>query len=165
MKKLAEGLFWWGVTIVTLFILDDLVFGPLFWALSIRSKPLSTALAFVASWCFGIWLIDAGVRDNPSKLASWFLNRLMLERKNGHISVREDSIKKQAASSIGAVLVTPLIGAVIPVLLLDKRRRMTGTSLRIHAFGLTALYAVEFALLHGGYGIGGLVRVITGAIF
>ena len=165
MKKLAEGLFWWGVTIVTLFILDDLVFGPLFWALSIRSKPLSTALAFVASWCFGLWLIDAGVRDNPSKLASWFMKRLMLERHNSHVADREESIKKRAVSSLGAVLVTPLIGAVIPVLLLDKRQRMTGRSLRSHAFGLTVFYAVEFALLHGGYGIGGIVRATTEAIF
>lgn len=165
MKKALIGAFWWSVTLVTLFILDDLVFGPVFWALSIRSRPLSTGVAFLASWCFGIWLIDAGVRDKPSKLASWFLKRLMLERHNNHVADREDSIKKRAASTMGAILVTPVIGAVIPVLLLDKRQRMTGRSLRTHAFGLTAFYAVEFALLHGGYGIGGIVREITEAVF
>jgi hypothetical protein len=156
MRKHLVSLFWWIVTILTLFILDDLVFGPFFWAVSVWSQPLATGLAFAASWSFGMWLIIASLRANPSRPSQFMLNRLMLARQNGEIARREASIRHQAASVAGAFLVTPLIGAVIPTLLLAKHNVLSSERLVRLAVPMTALYASEFALIHGGYGIGGI---------
>lgn len=156
MRKYLVSLFWWIVTVLTLFILDDLVFGPFFWVISVWNRPLATLLAFVSSWCFGMWLITASFRPNRSRVAKFFLERLLLARKNAEVAQREESIKRQAASVAGAFLVTPLIGAVIPTLLLAKYAVLPKDRLIRLAVPMTALYATEFALIHGGYGIGGI---------
>ncbi len=158
MQKYFLSAFWWLVTIITLFILDDLLFGPFFWALSLWSQAGSTLIAYLASFSFGSWLVLGALRDDPSKPARFFLKRLMLERPNHEIAVREDSIKRTATSFLGALLVTPLIGGVIPTTILAKKAVAPLPVLRRYGVCLTALYAVEFALLHGGYGIGAIVR-------
>ncbi len=158
--RIVHGVFWWSVTLITLLILDDLLFGPIFWVLALVNPLLSTVVAFVASVLFQNWLIQAGLKAHPGKLATFFLNRLMLGRKNAEVARREDSIKRSAGSAIGALMVTPLIGSVIPVLLLGKHRLMSAEKLRYFSVLLSVIYAIEFALLHGGYGFGGLVRVI-----
>lgn len=93
-------------------------------------------------------------------MAKFFLERLMLQRNNAEIAQREDSVKRVAASAVGAILVTPLIGAVVPTLLLDKHQLMKRQWLRSFAFVLTLVYATEFALIHGGYGFGAVVRAL-----
>lgn len=158
--RVARGVFWWGVTLITLFILDDLLFGPIFWSVALWSQLGSTVLAFLASLYFQNWLINASLRPVPGRLANFFLQRLMLQRRNQEIAEREESVKHVAASAAGALLVTPLIGSVIPTLLLDKHQLMDRKRLRPFSFVLTLVYATEFALLHGGYGFGGLTRAL-----
>ncbi len=160
MRKYLVSAFWWTITVLTLFILDDLVFGPVFWTIAVWNQLAATVIAFAASWAFGMWLIIAGMRPAPSRAASFLLKRLMLERKNEEIAAREASIRKQAWSVAGAFLVTPLIGAVIPVLLLNKKQAMSHAQLLRLALVLTALYATEFALIHGGYGLGAIAHSI-----
>lgn len=158
--RIVRGIFWWGITLITLFILDDLLFGPVFWVLSVVDPVLSTGAAFIASVIFQNWLIRAGLKEQPNKAATFFLKRLMLERKNTEIAKREESIKHRAASAAGALMVTPLIGAVIPVLLLNKHNLMSTDKLRRFSVLLTFVYGIEFALIHGGYGIGAIIRAV-----
>lgn len=158
--RVVHGMFWWVVTIITLFILDDLLFGPLFWAIALWSQQGSTAIAFMASVIFQNWLINACLKEHPSRMAKFFLERLMLQRKNEEIAEREESVKRTVTSAAGAIAVTPLIGAVIPTLLLNKRQRMDRKVIKPFSFFLTLIYGTEFALLHGGYGFGALVRAL-----
>lgn len=158
--RVVRGVFWWGVTLITLFIVDDLLFGPLFWIISLAHPLVSTVAAFVASLVFQNWLTKAALKEQPSKRATFFLQRLMLERKNKEIAQREDSLKRRASSTIGALLVTPFIGAIIPTLLLHKYHLMPPERLRSFSALLRVIYAVEFALLHGGYGFGRIFRAL-----
>ncbi len=158
MRKYLVSAFWWGVTILTLVILDDLVFGPIFWTIAVWNQRLATLMAFVVSWVAGMWLIVASLRPTPSKSAQFMLNRLMLVRKNRKIAVREASIRRRAWTVAGAFFVTPMIGAVIPVLLIAKHNVLPENKLLRLAVVLTAIYAIEFALIHGGYGIGAVIH-------
>ncbi|MGK2896466.1 MAG: hypothetical protein ACSLEY_02605 [Candidatus Saccharimonadales bacterium] len=158
--RIVQTVFWWGVTILTLFILDDLVFGPAFWAIVLWSPAVATGLAFVASFIFQTWLISAVVKQERSKLASFFLQRFMLERKNKEVARRESSLKRQAASVVGAILVTPLMGSVVPVIVLHEYHVMGAKQFRLFALFLSVVYAMEFALIHGGWGFGALARVV-----
>lgn len=147
--KFLQALFWWGVTLVTLIILDDMVFGPIFWGLATYNRLLSTIVAFFASWFFGFWLVYAGLKDEPGRLANFFLKRLMLGHKTRQIREREEKLSHTVASGAGALLVTPIIGGVIPSLLLRKYELMRAGTVRKYAMILTAVYAVEFAAIHG----------------
>jgi hypothetical protein len=158
--RIVQGIFWWGMTVLTLLVLDDLLFGPVFWTLALVSPMLSTVAAFVASVGFQTWLVTAGMREHPTGIASFFLRRLMLERKNEKIAERERALRYSAASVIGAFVVAPLVGGVIPALILHKYNLMSTVRLRAFAFALSVIYAFEFALIHGGYGIGALVRSV-----
>lgn len=158
--RIVQTVFWWAITIMTLFILDDLVFGPAFWGLALWSPAVATVLAFAASVIFQTWLINAVVKQDRSKLASFFLQRFMLERKNKQVARRENSLKLQAASVAGAILVTPLLGSVVPVIVLHEHQVMGAKQLRLFALSLSVVYATEFALIHGGWGFGALARAI-----
>lgn len=158
--RIAQAVFWWGVTILTLFILDDLVFGPAFWAIALWSPTVATVLAFIASVVFQTWLISAVVKRERSKLSSFFLQRFMLERNNKEVARRENALKRQAASVAGAILVTPLMGSVVPIIVLHEHQVMGVKQLRLFALFLSVVYATEFALIHGGYGIGAIVRAV-----
>lgn len=161
--KIVRAVFWWTITIITLFVLDDLVFGPIFWGLAVFTTPIvATVVAFCSSWAFGTWLVRAGLKDEPSKLAQGMLNRLMLGHKNSHIHRREESLKRNVASAAGALVVTPLVGGVIPSLLLRKHELMAVDSIRRYSVLLCAIYALEFAAIHGGYGFGAAARGIFG---
>lgn len=162
MMRIVQGVFWWIVTIVTLFVLDDLVFGPFFWAMALVNPVFSTVAAFVSSTVFQIWLIYTCLKPEPSKPAKFFFKRFMLERKNAEVARREASIKRTASSALGALLVTPLLGALIPVMVMRKHQLMSEIALRRYAFVLLLVYAAVFAAVHGGYGLGGLVRMFVG---
>ena len=160
--RIVQGAFWWIVTIVTLFVLDDLVFGPGYWLLALVNPLFSTVVAYAVSFVFQVWLINACLRPKTGKIATFAIERLMLERKNVEIAKREQSIKRSATSALGALLVTPLIGATIPTLLLHKHQLMEVQVLRWFSLLLAAIYSAEFALIHGGYGFGGLLRTLVG---
>jgi hypothetical protein len=158
--RIARGLFWWSVTILVLVVLDDLVFGPIFWSIAVLSRPAAVILAFFASWAFGTWLVFRGTRSSPGRVAQFFLNRLWLERKNPHIGQRERKVRDSVTSTVAATLSTPFIGGVIPSLVLYKRDLMPVAQIRRLAVFLAALYAVEFAALHG-YGFGAVLRGVV----
>lgn len=163
MMRIVQGVFWWSVTIATLFVLDDLVFGPGYWMLALVDPLFSTVVAYVSSAVFQVWLINACLKVQPNRLATFFLKHLMLERKNVEVAKREQSVKRSATSIVGALLATPLLGATIPVLLLHKHRLMEKHTLQRFSLVLVAIYSAEFALIHGGYGFGALVRALFGA--
>jgi hypothetical protein len=158
--RIARGLFWWSVTILVLVVLDDLVFGPVFWSIALLSRPAAVVLAFLASWTFGVWLVFRGTRSAPGRVAQFFLNRLWLERRNPDIGQRERKVRDSVTSTVAATLSTPFIGGVIPSLVLSKRNVMPVAQIRRLSVFLTALYAVEFAAVHG-YGFGGVVRGVV----
>jgi hypothetical protein len=158
---LARGLFWWCVTVLVLVIVDDLVFGPVFWSIALLSRPAAVIFAFCASWAFGTWLVFRGTREDPGRVARFFLNRLWLERRNPDIAQRERRVREAVTSTIAATVATPFIGGVVPSLVLYKRDAMPVGQIRRLAVFLAALYAVEFAAIHG-YGFGGVLRAVVG---
>lgn len=161
MRVIALSIFWWTVTVLTLFVMDDMVFGPVFWAISVWSQVGATVLAFVISLLFQLWLVRAGTSSNPGRVAKFMLKRLMLERKNPEVEKREEKIKAKSAKISGAILVSPLIGGVLPILLLYKHQFSRNTTLEV-AWATTFIYAIEFCLLHGGYGFGRIAHSIFG---
>jgi hypothetical protein len=161
--RIARGLFWWTVTILTLIVLDDLVFGPVFWSLALWSRMGAALAAFFASWAFGTWLVFRGTREEPGRVASFFLNRLWLERRNPDVARRERKVREAVTSALAAVVATPFVGGVVPSLLLYKRDALPVVRIRRLAVLLAALYAVEFAAIHG-YGFGGVLRTVVGGI-
>lgn len=138
---------WWTVTIATLVVLDDLTYGPLFWLLTAAVGSLAVPIAFVVYLAAQLYLVAHGVRDEPGRLARWMLDRLNLARSSDEVAQREQMLHQKVTSALFAVLLAPLIGGVIPPLLLWKR----GWSRRA-VMGLAvvtaATYAAEFAILH-----------------
>jgi hypothetical protein len=162
--RIARGLFWWAVTILMLILLDDLVFGPVFWSIALLSQPAAVFFAFFASWAFGTWLVFRGTREEPGRVASFFLNRLWLDRRNPDIAERERKVRDSVTSTIAATVATPFIGGVVPSLVLYKRDAMPVRQIRRLAVFLAALYAVEFAAIHG-YGFGNALRAAVGGLW
>jgi hypothetical protein len=159
--RLARGLWWWAITIVTLVLVDDFVFGPIFWSLALVSRATAVMLAFLASWIYGTWLVFRGTREQPGRIAQFLLNRLWLERSNPEIAQRTQKVHKSVTSAVAATLATPFIGGVLPALILHKRDLIPLAQVRRLAVFLCALYAVEFAAIHG-YGLGGAARAVFG---
>lgn len=154
----ASFVFWWGVTLLTLIVLDDLTVGPAFWLLALVSPILSTIVAFCVSFVFQLWLIYSVTSGQPSRRATRFINRLLPTHKSSRVVACEQSIRRRVVSSLSAIVVTLLIGGVLPVVFLYREGRMRASALRRLALVTTALYALEFALIHGGYGLGAVVR-------
>lgn len=159
MRKYLTSAFWWAAFIVLSLLLESILFGPVFWALSVWSQPAATILAFVTAWSFGMWLVFSGTRSDPSGLAQFFLKRLLLEPTNDRFSSQEASVNRLArAGFLGAALVSPIIGGVVPSLLMHKYQLARITTIRWYAVILNAIFALEFAAIHGGYGIGGIAH-------
>lgn len=151
------SIFWWAVTLVTLILIDDLFFGPAFWALSLLNPLLATVLAFLISFYVQVWVTMEGLTPAPRKLAKLVINRLMLARKSGRIVEREGSLLSRVTSVVSAVLMSLVVGGVLPVLLLNKSGKLSTRHLRRLSLLTSAIYATEFALIHGGYGLGALL--------
>jgi hypothetical protein len=133
----------------------------MFWAIAVWNQTGATLLAFAVSLLFQLWLVRAGTSSSPGRIARFMLKRLMLERKNPEIERREEEIKAKSAKIGGAIMVSPLIGGVLPVLLLHKHHFSRSTSLKV-AWITSLIYAIEFGLLHGGYGFGQITHSIFG---
>jgi hypothetical protein len=158
--RLARGLWWWTITIVTLVLVDDFVFGPVFWSLALLSRAAAVTLAFLASWFYGSWLVFRGTREQPGRFAEFLLNRLWLERRNPEVEQRARRVHSSVTSVVAATIATPFIGGVLPSLILHKRDLLPQAQIRRLAVFLCALYAVEFAAIHG-YGLGGAARALV----
>lgn len=167
MRAIALNIFWWAVTLVVLFVIDDLMYGPIFWAISVWNQLLATILAFVFSVVFDVWLIRICTVEKPNRVAAYAIKRLRLEPKDTEVAKsevvkREDKMKAYAGRYLGAVIVSPILGAVLPVLILHKYRTANRATLLKFAWIPVVIYAIEFALLHGGYGIGAIWNHLIG---
>lgn len=149
-------MFWWSITLAVLIVVDDLLVGPMFWTLSVWSAPGATLIAFVVSLVAQTWLVRASIKPEPGKIARAMLNRLLIGHKNKEIASRERSLKNRSATVTGAIFSTLIIGSVIPTIVLAKQ----GMNVTRITYLLACIYAVEFAAIHGGYGLGGLVRLV-----
>ncbi len=149
-------LYYWIALFAILTVLDDLSFGWIFWALAQVSPFLSAGVAFAIYWSIGIWLVFCGLRDDPGRIAGWFLNRFQLERKDPELRAREDQLKRRISSIAWAVPMSLLFGGVITSLWLFRRGVVDRQGARRIGILLCGIYAIEFALIHG-FGIGGSI--------
>lgn len=140
---------WWAVTLAVLVVLDDLTFGPLFWAISRLLGPLAAVTAVYASYVpIQIYLVRRGTSATPGRLADYVLRRLDLERRSERISRNEQALRSKVLGGGSAILLSLVIGGVLPPLLLWRQGMATGAVRRLSI--VTAIvYATEFALLHG----------------
>jgi hypothetical protein len=155
---------WWALTLVTLFLIDDIFIGPIFWGISVVSPLLSTVLAFTSSFAFQVWVTRAGMSQRPTKWAQSYIDGLMLTQKKGEVVERKGSLQSTITSTVSAVLMSLLIGGILPVLLLHKNGKLKEKYLLRLMWLTSAIYATEFALIHGGYGLGAVARWAFGLL-
>lgn len=140
---------WWAATVATLVVLDDLTFGPFFWAVARWRGALTAVLAVLAVYIPAqIYLVWRATAEHPGRVASFFLNRLDLERRSHQVSRREAQLHGRVVGAASAVLLTPLIGGVLPPIIL-WRAGYSQHFVRRLSLVTAPLYAAEFALLHG----------------
>lgn len=139
---------WWVATVTTLVVLDDLVFGPAFWALARTSGAIVAVVAvFVVYIPAQMFLVYRGTTVQPGRIASWWLRRLDLGRRSLHIQQNVDTVRGAVTGGVMAIVVSPVIGGVLPPLLL-WRRGWDQSSARVVAVPCAALYAATFSLIH-----------------
>jgi hypothetical protein len=140
---------WWVVTVVTLVVLDDLVFGPVFWALGRWTGPLvAAATAFAVYFVAQVAMVHQGTQERPGRLARFFLRRLGLGRTDRRGRLHEDEIRERVLGGVSAVLLAPILGGVVPPMLLWHRGFDRGFVRRLTVV-TSAVYSAEFAVLHG----------------
>jgi len=139
---------WWCVTLFLLVIIDDLTYGPFYWVLGAIIGPMAAVVAFVVYFAAQLYLINHGIRDEPGRIASWLLKRLMLARTGEEVARREAVLHERVTGVMLAVLLAPIIGGELPPLLLHKRGWARGAVVRVGVL-TSVIYAAEFSLLHG----------------
>lgn len=141
--------FWWAATVLTLIVLDDLTFGPLFWVLSRIFGPFAAIAAIYAVYVPAqVFIVNQATLPNPGRTARFFLRRLDLTRRRPEISDREDLVHHRVVGGTSAVVSSLLIAGVLPPLLLWKAG-FTRRFVRRISYVTAFVYASEFALLHG----------------
>lgn len=140
---------WWVATVLTLVVLDDLTFGPVFWLLSRTAGPWVAATAALVIYTSAqIYIVFRATEPEPGRIASFFLRRLDLARRSPAVHANEQKLRSQVVGWGSSILLTPVIGGVIPPLVL-WRRGWEASAVRQVACVCAPIYAVEFALLHG----------------
>jgi hypothetical protein len=148
-RRLHHTIWWWTLTLVVLVVLDDLTFGPFFWVISRTAGPWWAVAAVYAVYVpVQIYLVRAGTRDHPGRLAQWFLQRLDLERRHPRIRENEHRIRSRVAGAGSAVALSLVIAGVLPPLLLWRQGYPRDFVRRLSVV-TASVYATEFALLHG----------------
>lgn len=148
-RRHIETIGWWIVTIATLVVLDDLAFGPFFWAISRLAGPLVAVVAIYLVYVPAqLFLVARGTTDRPGRFARFFLTRLDLERKSTKVAEVERSIRQKVTGISSAILLSLVLGGVIPPLTMWRHGYERRTVKRVSAV-TAVLYATEFALLHG----------------
>lgn len=149
LRRVAIAGFWWVVTLGTLLVLDDLTFGPLFWWLSrTAGRVAASTTAFCIYFAAQILLVHRGTMESPGRLASFFLRRLDLTRRHPQVEAHERQVRSGIVGGVSAVMLSPVIGGVIPPLVLWRigfSRRYVRSLVLVTA----PIYAAEFAFLHG----------------
>lgn len=138
---------WWALTIAMLVVIDDLTYGPFFWVFSRFAPVGAIALAFTIYWIVQVYLVWAATGDNPGRVASFFLKRLELDRRNEEIAKREASLLKRIGGPLVAIPMALVVGGVVPCLAL-WRLGFDVWTVRKLAVLTSAIYAAEFAYLH-----------------
>lgn len=147
--RIARATVWWAATLATLVVLDDLTFGPAFWAIS-RWRGAATAVlaVFVVYVPAQVYLVRRATEPDPGRVAAFFLKRLELQRRSAHVGEREARIHRRVAGAASALALTLVIGGVLPPLLLWRAGYSTSYVRRL-SYATAPLYAAEFAVLHG----------------
>ena len=161
-RRLLVAAGWWAVLIVALVLLDDMVFGPISWIATATATSLfgswgtllSTAAMFIVSFALQMWLNVTALTARPSKVYVAFEAKLIAGRKRPQLQQRQQKLQGQVRSGLSALALAPLVGGVVPIIFLIYGQKMSGAALLRLSFATSAIYAVEFALLHGGYGLG-----------
>jgi len=147
--RLTSVVGWWALTILTLVVLDDLTFGPAFWAISRLAGPLVAVAAIYAIYVpVQVYLVARGTSDAPGRFATFFLRRLDLERRNVHVAQNERRLRAKVLGIGSALLGSLVIGGILPPLLLWRSGTPRAQVLRL-SVATSVLYATEFAVLHG----------------
>lgn len=139
--------FWWGVTLLTLVVVDDLTSGPIFWLLSQWSRSGAAFGAFAIYWGGQVWVVRSATTTNPSRVASFLLGRLGLERRSRKVAANEESLHRCVTGPIAAVALSPIMGGVLPTMLLWRYGAETQRVRRL-AVVTGLIYAAEFAFIH-----------------
>ncbi len=140
---------WWALTILILVVLDDLTFGPAFWAISRLAGPLVAVAAIYAIYLpVQVFLVARGTTEDPGRFAAFFLRRLDLERRSEQVARNERRLRSKVLGVGSALLGSLVIGGVLPPLLLWRSGMPRPQVLRL-SVATSAIYATEFALLHG----------------
>ncbi|MCA9241614.1 MAG: hypothetical protein KDA37_15495 [Planctomycetales bacterium] len=143
------AVFWWLITLGTLVVLDDLTFGPAFWLLARwRGSAAAAATAFVIYYFAQIYLVRRGTDPEPGSVATFFLQRLSLERRSREVADRERAVHAKVAGVTSSIALSPVMGGVLPPLLL-YRRGYERSLVRRLSYATAFVYAVEFSFLHG----------------
>ncbi len=140
---------WWALTVATLVVLDDLTFGPLFWAIArLAGAGVAVAAVYAVYVPAQLWVLSRGVTDEPGRLATWFLQRLDLQRRAKPVQENEARVRSRVVGVGSALVLSLLIGGVLPPLLLWRRGWERRTVMQV-GVATSVIYATEFALLHG----------------
>lgn len=149
IRRVLRSMAWWALTMAVLVVLDDLTFGPAFWAISRWAGAAAAVAAVFATYVpVQIYLVRRATEPEPGRFARFFLDRLELQRRSPEVARREARVHSQVLGVTSAVLLTPLIGGVLPPLLLWRVGHPTRLVRRL-SYLTAPLYAMEFAVLHG----------------
>lgn len=144
-----ETVGWWFATIATLVVLDDLTFGPIFWALAVLAGSWWAVGAVFAVYVpVQVYLVRRATEPSPGRVAAWFLHRLELERRYEPIQRNDQRVRSRVVGVVSATALSLLIGGVLPPILL-YRRGWPRDDVRRLSLLTSTVYAAEFALLHG----------------
>lgn len=147
--SVVQTTFWWALTVLTLVVLDDLTFGPFFWAVSrFAGAAVAVGLIFAIYVPAQVYIVHRGMQPEPGRVAQFFLHRLDLTRRRPEIRARETQLHRRVAGGTSALLASLLIAGVLPPLLLWRAGYSRSFVSRI-SWATATVYAAEFALLHG----------------
>ncbi len=148
-RRIAKASLWWLATVLTLVLLDDLTFGPFFWAVSRSAGAAAAVVLILAIYVPAqVLLVRAATAPEPPRLAVFFLRRLELERRSNEIATREAELKGRVAGAMSAIAIAPVLGGVLPPILLWRAGWSARFVVRLSYLTAT-IYALEFAALHG----------------
>lgn len=140
---------WWVATLATLVVLDDLTFGPFFWAISrLAGAGAAVAAIYIIYVPVQVYLVYRATEPEPGRFAAFFLSRLQVDRRSDAIARREQTLHNRVLGTGSAVALSLVIGGVLPLLLL-WRRGYPRRFLRRLSYLTATIYATEFAVFHG----------------
>jgi len=147
--RVASTAGWWAATLLTLIVIDDLTFGPIFWLISRLGSPWAGFLAALLIYVPAqIVLVRGATSGDPGRVVAYLLARLDLHRRSHNIAQREHRIRARVTGVATALALSVAVGGVLPPLVLWRQGFSTAFVRRLSLLTAT-VYAVEFSLLHG----------------